>query len=169
MNKSFVIALLFVLFTSTFAFPSAASPKLIPRQFDQFELCDDESYPVTFKTLYIIPNPIVPGENVTVNITGTTQEQIEKGAKLQIQPLAFGFPISTYNADFCTEAQVNVCPVPPGNFTYSFIIPTTITQDFENSKEYQTKITLMNSDDEKLICLEGSIKMADAASTQQTQ
>ncbi|CAI2162626.1 2843_t:CDS:2 [Funneliformis geosporum] len=134
---------------------------------DEFQLCEDQKYLVEITTLFFTPNPIVPGQAIIVNLTGIAQVPIEQYAKIKVQPIVFGFPVFTYENDFCKEVNANACPIPVGSFNSIFTIPNTVTKNLKNSKEYRTRITLINpdvtydTDDTELFCLEGIIKIAD--------
>jgi len=149
MNKFFTITFLSVLFTLIFAFPSITSSNTISLQFDPFKVCDaTKTYTITITTLTFTPNPIGLGQNLTVNLTGTTQDTIEQNTKLQIQGFVFSFPVIKHEADFCKEilepnAPVgSQCPIPPGSYDYGFSINIpSENQELENLDELQVKST----------------------------
>jgi hypothetical protein len=120
------LSFLFVLFTTS-------TSHLIPRQLSQFQVCDSgKIYPISITTLTYAPNPIVPGQNLTLTLVGTTQVQVEQNSTLKIQGIVFSIPVKTFDVNFCDEvlapnvsSDSQLCPIPAGNFNYdvSAIVP----------------------------------------------
>jgi len=113
MNK-----LLFSVYFFLFIFPiiicSFPSPSLVKRAFTS---CDG-TFPITFTTYTITPDPVVLGESATTNIEGTNTETIEAGTLLQFIASFQGTEKNNTTVDFCKTLELT-CPYAAGTFTYT--------------------------------------------------
>ncbi|RIA98483.1 hypothetical protein C1645_801270 [Glomus cerebriforme] len=160
MNKFFSIIFIFILFTTS-------SSNLIPRQTNNFQVCDSgKTYPVTITKLTFTPNPIVVGQVLALELAGTTQVQIQQNTILQIQGIIF-VPVFTYKVDFCNEvlglnvpAGSQLCPIPAGNFDYNISVVIPNDPALKSLNGLRVRNTLLNPDGTELICLEGPVQIS---------
>ncbi|GBC02346.1 hypothetical protein RclHR1_04580014 [Rhizophagus clarus] len=137
----------------------------------QFQVCDSgASYPLSITTLTYNPNPIVPGQNLTLDLEGEAQKQVEQNSILKIQGIVI-VPIFTDNVDFCNEvlspnvpSGSQLCPIPVGNFKYAVSVVVPNRPELSSVNGITVRFTLLNPDNTELTCIEGPIQIASANS-----
>ncbi|GBC10295.1 hypothetical protein RclHR1_00950032 [Rhizophagus clarus] len=141
MNKLFIILLfLFAPFTTS----------SVP-----FEVCDEG--PINITNLDFTPNPIVAGQDLTVNIEGSTQVEVQQGSTLTLATYEWLFPIHQ-TFDFCKMSINPPCPINIGDFNLNVTYPIP-----ELAKKFDGKLvnlTLSNPDNTLLTCIEFTVHFA---------
>ncbi|CAJ0641262.1 9487_t:CDS:2 [Entrophospora sp. SA101] len=89
------------------------SSSLVKRVFAQ---CDD-TFPMTFDSFVITPDPVVVGKDASLSFNGTTTEPIESGTTYSLVSTVDGVEYPS-EGDFCTTFN-QTCPVAAGPFTFT--------------------------------------------------
>ncbi|PGH11004.1 hypothetical protein AJ79_05155 [Helicocarpus griseus UAMH5409] len=111
---------------------------------------------LTIESVDLSPSPPVPGQTLTINATGTFHQQVDEGAKVQVQ-VNYGFiRLINKEADLCTEIK-NVdlnCPLKKGNmsFTKSVDLPKEIPPG-----QYTVMADVYTKNQERITCLQAQV------------
>ncbi|RGB28521.1 hypothetical protein C1646_767705 [Rhizophagus diaphanus] len=133
MNNLFIIFLfLFALFTTSSSVP--------------FEVCGKG--PLSVTKFDFIPNPIVAGQDLIVNIEGSTQVEVKQGSTLTLSTYELFLPLHQ-TFDFC---KMSICPIHIGDFNFNITYPIPgAAKMFDGNS---VNLTLSNPDKTLLTCIE---------------
>jgi len=105
----------------------------------------------------LTPNPPVPGQNLTIEASGTFSESIEPGAYVNLQVKYGLIRLVNTQADLCEQVH-NVdmeCPIEEGK--------TTVTKDVAIPAQvppgkYAVVADVFSKDDKPIICLQANVE-----------
>jgi len=84
-----------------------------------YTLCGSETSAIQIKSLAVLPDPPMPGQNMTVMLTGEVLEDIEEGAEVDVTVKVGIVKLLTRTFDMCEQARnANAsiqCPVAKGD------------------------------------------------------
>ncbi|KAF9470400.1 hypothetical protein BDN70DRAFT_821418 [Pholiota conissans] len=116
--------------------------------------CGLSTDPVRINSINVSPDPPVPGQDLTVTVSGTAEEVIEEGAYADVTVKLGLIKILQKEFDVCEEARnANAsiqCPVQPG--------PHTVTQTVALPKEipkakFIVDVAGYTANDDDMLCL----------------
>ncbi|KZT56845.1 hypothetical protein CALCODRAFT_496830 [Calocera cornea HHB12733] len=117
--------------------------------------CGDLSYAVEIQSIEVSPDPPVPGQNLTVAVTGTTRMPIEDGAYADVTVKLGLIQLLKRRFDVCEEAaNANVtiqCPVEPGDYQLSHTVA--LPREIPKAK-FGVQVRGVTQDDEDMVCLD---------------
>ncbi|KZP01497.1 hypothetical protein CALVIDRAFT_559312 [Calocera viscosa TUFC12733] len=117
--------------------------------------CGDESYAIEIQSIEVFPDPPVPGQNLTVTVTGTTRMPIEDGAYADVTVKLGPIQLLKKRFDVCEEAtnmDLTVqCPVEPSDYhlSHTVALPRKIPK-----AKFGIQVSGMTQDDEDMVCLD---------------
>ena len=83
-----------------------------------FQVCEGhEESTFELRKLSVHPQPVRPGDTLTIYAEGTLKKEIKDGSLLHVDARYIGIQIVNRDLDFCKEAAPEVgrqCPVEPG-------------------------------------------------------
>jgi len=88
----------------------------------EWKLCDKGQGTFLISDHTFIPDPPIRGENFTVIVDGTLQNQVTDG-RMKVTIRLDKFPIRWYDWDICTLSMEDHCPVGPGPATFKMELP----------------------------------------------
>nr|CAG8560738.1 9953_t:CDS:2 [Entrophospora candida] len=92
------------------------SSSLVKRVFAQCSSTDG-TFPMTFDSFVITPDPVVIGQDASLSFSGTTTAPIETGTTYSLVSTIDGVEYPS-EGDFCTTFN-QTCPVAAGAFTFT--------------------------------------------------
>ncbi|KAK2759502.1 Phosphatidylglycerol/phosphatidylinositol transfer protein [Arachnomyces sp. PD_36] len=119
--------------------------------------CNDPKDDIlTIENVDLSPNPPVPGQTLTIKAHGTLAQDVEEGAKVQLQVKYGLIRLVNQEADLCEQIK-NVdmsCPLKKG--------PLTITKEVDIPSaipggKYSVLADANTKDNERLTCLEATV------------
>ncbi|KZP01498.1 hypothetical protein CALVIDRAFT_6692 [Calocera viscosa TUFC12733] len=117
--------------------------------------CGDESYAIEIQSIEVSPDPPVPGQNLTVAVTGTTRMPIEDGAYADVTVKLGLIQLLKKRFDVCEEAtNANItvqCPVEPGDYHLSHTVA--LPREIPKAK-FGVQVRGVTQDDEDMVCLD---------------
>jgi len=121
---------------------------------------DDLSEDVlTIEEVDLIPNPPVPGENLTIKAVGVLKDTVTKGAYVEVSVKYGLITLIRETLDLCDHVkEVELeCPIEKGKLTLTKVVK--IPQQIPPGK-YTVRADAWLADDEHLTCLTGAVAFA---------
>ncbi|KAJ9178664.1 hypothetical protein P3X46_010531 [Hevea brasiliensis] len=115
--------------------------------------CDNKgNYDVKIHGVEISPDPVVPGNPATFNISASTAKSIS-GGKVDIYVSYFSVLVHKETHDLCEEIS---CPVKVGNFLLSH---TQTLSGFTPPGSYTLKLIIKDENNDQLSCISFNFKI----------
>jgi len=140
MKRNFIFVLILFITLSLVK----AIPHQLHKRTTSFDKCPDENSDVVTLSVTVSPDPIVPNENVDINVSGTLTHNIETYTEILISfydkndvPIGYSYP--------STICEGGDCPIPAGT-KFSKTVEIQAPEDLPKSpNSYQAWVLLGNS------------------------
>ena len=137
------------------------STKCIVNSHD-FKKCPNTTDKLAVSAVSLSPDPIVPGTNVVVKLSGGPTAVIVSGGKATLSLKLFGVVIFTEDFDICTQFGIK-CPVAVGE-KWTAQITQAIPKQAPAGAPITTIIDIFDKAGKKLSCLEMEVKVGPSQS-----
>ncbi|EIM81574.1 uncharacterized protein STEHIDRAFT_66199 [Stereum hirsutum FP-91666 SS1] len=127
-----------------------------------WESCGLASDPVQIRSIAVAPDPPKPGENMTVSVQATAQEDVAEGAYANVEVKLGLIRILQKEFNLCEEARkANMtvqCPVEKGD---RILEKTVKLPDFIPPGPIKINVNGYTTDDEPLLCINLNVNFAN--------